>query len=89
MNIFPLQLADVRSNAASASLASGRTPLISITAVVGIAIVSLLPALFWTALIWAVSQVLGWNISMVTLATVASSIAVFLGLVCSAIIVAA
>lgn len=88
MNIFPLQFANVRSNAGSASLASGRSPILSSAAVVGIAIVSLLPALFWTALIWAGSQFFGWNISAATLATLASAIAVFLGLVCSAIIAA-
>lgn len=88
MNIFPLDFTSVRSGSVAAALIPERTVLSS-AALFGVAIVSVLPALFWTLMIWAVSSVFGWNVSATALTTVAAAIALFLSVVCSAIIAAA
>lgn len=52
----------------------------------GLAIVMVVPAIFWTFVAWVAGQVVGIEIGTATLWLVASLIAVFLGLVCSAMI---
>jgi hypothetical protein len=90
MTIIPLQFANIRSGTANvATFAPDRAPGLSSTVAIGIAVVSLLPAVFWTGVIWGASYLFGWNLGSATLATIAASIAVFLSIVCSAIIAAA
>lgn len=88
MNIIPLQFANTRSAAPSAAFRRERAPQISTGIVTGIAIVALVPAIFWTGLIWCASQAFGFEISPVALATIATTIAGFLSIVCSAVIAA-
>ena len=54
-------------------------------AVVGISLAALLPAAFWTGTIAAVSHALGMTLSGATLAMIAGGIAMFLAIVCSAV----
>jgi hypothetical protein len=50
----------------------------------GLCVAAFLPALFWTALVWAVGHGLGVTMSGATLATVGFGVAAFLTIVCSA-----
>ena len=56
---------------------SGRT--------VGIAIASIIPAMFWTAIIWSFCSVIGSSVSAGMLASVGLSILAFVASVCDAI----
>jgi hypothetical protein len=51
----------------------------------GLAIVALFPALFWTALIGLVSNLIGYSLSYVVLAVIGAAIALFLTAVYAAI----
>ncbi len=89
MNIIPLQFANNRSTAsASAAFDHKRPSVISTGILTGIAIVALVPAIFWTCLIWGVSHTFDLGLTTITLATTATAIAVFLSIVCSAVIAA-
>jgi hypothetical protein len=89
MNIIPLQFANTRSaGASSATFARERTTIVSTDILTGIAIVAIVPAIFWTAVIWGVSHVFDLGLGTVALATIAAAIAGFLSIVCSAVIAA-
>jgi hypothetical protein len=89
MNIIPLQFANTRSAAtASAAFPRERTSFVSMDLLTGIAIVAIIPAIFWTGLVWGVSLIFNLGLTSITLATVAAAIAGFLSVVCSAIIAA-
>ena len=89
MNIIPLQFANSRSAAsATAAFDHKRPSVISTGILAGIAIVALVPAIFWTCLIWGVSHTFDLGLTTLTLATLATAIAAFLSIVCSAVIAA-
>jgi ABC-type antimicrobial peptide transport system permease subunit len=72
------QLSDVKMSAAPVSEEAR-------DAATGFLIVTVLPAAFWTALFGGAANLLGYAPSTVTLATVAITIAVFLGVVFAAL----
>ncbi len=89
MNVIPLQFGNTRSSAAaSASFDRERSSVVSADVLTGIAIVALVPAIFWTGLVWGVSHTFGFELSTITLATMAAAIVGFLSIVCSAVIAA-
>lgn len=89
MNVIPLQFANTRSAAtASATFVREHTTFVSTGILTGVAIVAIVPAIFWTAVIWCVSQVFDLGLSTTALGTVAAAIAGFLSIVCSAVIAA-
>ncbi|MEQ1697610.1 MAG: hypothetical protein ABL901_17385 [Hyphomicrobiaceae bacterium] len=89
MNIIPLQFANARSTAtAPAAFAANRSTFVSTDVLTGIAIVAIVPAVFWTSLIWGASYVFDLGFSTTTLAVMAAAIAGFLSIVCSAVIAA-
>lgn len=51
----------------------------------GIGLASLLPAAFWTAAIWLIAAACGVQVASATLAAIAMSIALFLAVVCTAV----
>ncbi len=53
---------------------------------VGLAVVSIVPALFWTALLALLGPLLGFGAGTLTLTLVGVGIAVFLGLIFSALV---
>lgn len=54
-------------------------------AIVGISLAALLPAAFWTGVIALISHALGMALSGATLAIIAGAIAMFLAIICSAV----
>ena len=52
----------------------------------GFVIAALLPALFWTALVWVGCTALNVDVASGTLVTIGGSIALFLTIVCSALV---
>lgn len=88
MTIIPLQFANARSAASTAAFGREHTPHISNGILTGVAIVALVPAIFWTGLVWCASQLFGFDLSPAALATIAATIAGFLSIVCSAVIAA-
>ena len=54
--------------------------------IAGLAIVTILPALFWTALLAIVGPMMGFAFSPVMLLLVGAAIAIFLGLIFSALV---
>jgi hypothetical protein len=54
--------------------------------VAGLAIATLVPALFWTAAVWGVGHTVGVEISTSTLVTIATAITAFLSVICSAML---
>ena len=88
MTIIPLQFANTRSASSTAAFGRESTPHVPTGILTGVAIVALVPAIFWTGLIWCASQTFGFDLSPVALATIAATIAGFLSIVCSAVIAA-
>lgn len=88
MNSVPLTYAANRArNAAAFSLARAS----SIPGVVwfGIALASIVPAIFWASVIWGFNAMFNWGISNSAIGTLTAAIAIFLSVVCSAVMAAA
>lgn len=89
MNIIPLQFANTRSATAASATYDGNRPSFASTGILaGIAIVAIVPAVFWTGLVWGISQMFDLGLSALALASMAAAIAGFLSIVCSAVIAA-
>jgi hypothetical protein len=52
----------------------------------GLAIATLVPALFWTATVWGIGHAFGVEISTRALITIAAAITAFLSVICSAML---
>lgn len=86
MNIVPFLLTNERSNSAIGTMASDLAPKKAADTLIGIGIIAVIPALFWTGAVWAASQVFGFEVTPAALGVLAVSIAAFLTIVCSAIL---
>lgn len=62
-----------------------RERISSLNRLYGMAIVALLPALFWTTIVWTFSSLVGFAISLPTLCIMFGSIAIFLSVIGSAL----
>jgi hypothetical protein len=88
MNVarFQLQASTVGSPPAATRPVRLRIGASRYEALFGLAITALVPAVFWTGLVWLVSPLLGWHMSAMTLGIIAGSITLFLTLICSALL---
>ena len=86
MNILPFRLADERAGGTNSTASALQTITATQDVLIGIAIIAFIPALFWTAVVWVVSQLFALNVSPAALGVMAASIAAFLSIVCSAIL---
>ncbi len=73
---------DAAADQASGHRAARRSHLSDIA--LGLGLAAVVPALFWTAAIWATCSVFGFAMSGATLATIGLAVATFLTIVCSA-----
>jgi hypothetical protein len=88
MTIVRLSLPTHKIDAAISTYTTPRKQSIPSAALLGIGIASIIPALFWMGMIWAAGRLLGFEISGMMLLSTGTAIALFLGLICSALLAA-
>lgn len=85
MEIAPANLADDRIDRQAFAVAARRKPILFDKAI-GLAVATVVPAVFWTLIAWGAGHAFGVELSAMTLATIAVVITAYLSLVCSALL---
>ncbi len=81
-----IETASTSETAGAAKHATQRNlAMINIDPLPGLALAVVIPTLFWPATVWAIGQGLGYTLALSTLVMLGSAIAVFLTIVCGAI----
>lgn len=86
MATLPITLADGQSRAVNRIDGGTLERTVLPAKIAGLAIATVMPAAFWTLVFWAIGRAFGYEVETTTLISIATSITIFLGFVCSAIL---